>query len=1377
MTYPFLEFHVSRKARDRYKFDLSLFATNGKVILTNFSASRQFAHKMNEVRDVVAFPEEAVKASEINAMGLIDEMLHFMIHLYRQHVNASVIEGALRWLQDRYTPDEIDETLLTFVEEFPPIGVYRGKMTAAQYLKGKSNDIPNRYLALEEMFILWIENSNPAFARYQELIDDSALEKKSIYTEIIAQTTNYFEHQPPPMTGHRTLLDLLFEPAKLHPHSLTDQLEALRQYLVKTQDNWKREQTEKIKEEFRQKNQPLPETFHIPDLVDVKLLHRPLTAIDFIKEEAEKPVFQGALKAETLVKSFWGEEREPEGYTNDLDWMPGCILIAKNTYVWLEQMSKKYDRKISKLDQIPDEELDTLARWGVNGLWLIGLWERSHASKKIKQLCGNPDAEASAYALLDYAIAKDLGGKKAFGKLSKRAKKRGIHLAGDMVPNHMAMDSKWVLDHPEWFLQSDTPPYPSYTFEGPNVGRTKKMRIYLEDKYYSRKDAAVVFKRVDAKTEKAAYIYHGNDGTNMPWNDTAQLNFLLPEVREAVIKAIIHTADFFSIIRFDAAMVLAKKHYQRLWFPQPGTGGAIASRSAYSMTQEEFDAQIPAEFWREVVDRMAKERPNTLLLAEAFWLMEGYFVRTLGMHRVYNSAFMNMLRNEENAKYRQTIKNILEFDPDIMKRHVNFMSNPDEETALRQFGKESKYFGVCMLMVTTPGLPMFGHGQVEGFHEKYGMEYRRAKHHETPDDHLIHRHEREIFPLLKKRRMFADVENFCLYDFVMENGHVYEDVIVQSNAHDGDRALVVFLNSPGKVKGWIRTSARYLIKGEVAARNVDGEWVEAEELEIKNEELGIKKTSLQDKDVASKSNKTSLQDVGTAKISDKVASQKSNVVKQADKVEIAKPTVVEAPKKATKAAADTGKPGAETPAPEDTEPSPESNLVIRERGKFERKLLVDGLQIKPADDVYCAYRDHITGLEYIVSSQTLAVKGFYVELEAYDYHLYMNFREIKDNAEQHYKQLTTYLNGRGVASIDLTLLELVAKPVHLPFRRLINQNMLERLFAGRQKTRKKVDPELVKEIVILHTDLLTAAKEFAQTPGKPTKITGAMKRTLTATLQLPQLKAKLGGKKIKRDLKTAVARIETRLDGDLLNWATLFSWIFVRDFGKLKSDKTGYEEIGRDWLDEWTLNKVLENILQPFGQTADDIPGRINLIKTLMLHQNRFKNLTPPTKPARKKSSAKPAAKNIPLPTAALKNEKPAYQFITALLKDTDARNYIRVNRFQEVLWFGKELFDDLIDWLYIISIVELLARPKLKKADLAQEILRCNALIAEIHTAGDQSEYQIEKLVNILQKPAKKAQVRHKLNRKPAAKKAKPPKTKKPKTRVRPKAARINKT
>ena len=46
----------------------------------------------------------------------------------------------------------------------------------------------------------------------------------------------------------------------------------------------------------------------------------------------------------------------------------------------------------------------------MNSLWLIGLWERSRASKTIKQLCGNQDAVASAYSLFDYHIADDLGG-------------------------------------------------------------------------------------------------------------------------------------------------------------------------------------------------------------------------------------------------------------------------------------------------------------------------------------------------------------------------------------------------------------------------------------------------------------------------------------------------------------------------------------------------------------------------------------------------------------------------------------------------------------------------------------------------------------------------------------------------------------------------------------------------------------------------------------------------------------------------------------------------------------------------------------------------------------------------------------------------------
>ncbi|HXP10692.1 MAG TPA: hypothetical protein VN828_19475, partial [Acidobacteriaceae bacterium] len=325
--------------------------------------------------------------------------------------------------------------------------------------------------------------------------------------------------------------------------------------------------------------------------------------------------------------------------------------------------------------------------------------------------------------------------------------------------------------------------------------------------------AAVVFRRRDKWTGDTRYVYHGNDGTSFPWNDTAQLDYLNPATREQVIQTILHVARLFPIIRFDAAMTLAKRHFQRLWFPIPGTGGAIPSRAEYSMSKADFDRAMPEEFWREVVDRVAREVPGTLLLAEAFWLMEGYFVRTLGMHRVYNSAFMNMMRDEDNAKYRTVIKNTIEFDPDILKRYVNFMSNPDERTAIDQFGNGDKFFGVATMMSTLPGLPMFGHGQIEGFTEKYGMEFRRARYQEDPDQGLVARHDREIGPLLHQRWLFAESENFLLYDFFRPDGTVDEDVFAYSNRRGEHRALIIYHNKFATTYGTIHQSAAYADKG------------------------------------------------------------------------------------------------------------------------------------------------------------------------------------------------------------------------------------------------------------------------------------------------------------------------------------------------------------------------------------------------------------------------------------------------------------------------------------------------------------------------------------------------------------------------------------
>ncbi len=805
-----MEFHIARSARERYRFEASLFSFNGNVVFADLDACRAFALRMNQVRDAAKNPDQTVHAGALFAMGLIDEASHAVLAQYRKKFDPEVMTAALDWFGAQVGSRPLDKLLVTFVEHFPGQSVMRGEETPRQWLSGKTDGVPHRAAALEELLMLWTANRNQAFTPFKELFEDKPLAEKTVYNKVTQALPTYFATRPliPIEGGKVNLLDLLRAPSTGAPTSLADQLALIRQLwrplLGDALDRILQIAGEILREEERA----------------IWMMFNPEAnkARESAEAAARRRREQGtqqwpSIVSTSQVPTFGDPAFEYEKFSADTAWMPSAVLIAKSTWVWLAQLSKQYGRHIYRLDDIPDEELQTLADRGLNTLWLIGIWERSRASKTIKQLCGNSDAVASAYSLYDYRIAEDLGGEAAYITLRDRAYRHGLRLASDMVPNHMGIDSPWVVEHPEWFIARPAPPYPAYTFNGPDLSSDSRVEIRIEDHYYEQTDAAVVFQRRDRATGETRYIYHGNDGTSFPWNDTAQLDYLNPAVREQVIQTILHVARLFPVIRFDAAMTLAKRHFHRLWFPGPGSSGAIPSRAEYSMSDEEFNRIVPLEFWREVVDRVAAEVPGTLLLAEAFWLMEGYFVRTLGMHRVYNSAFMNMLRDEKNAEYRSVIKNTLEFDPDIMKRYVNFMSNPDERTAIDQFGTGDKCFGVAVLMSTLPGLPMFGHGQVEGFTEKYGMEYQRPRYDESPNQGLVERHQREVAPLLKKRWLFAESRDFLLYDFYDGTGAVDENVFAYSNRSGGEQAIVVYNNRYSTAHGTIDNSAAYADKG------------------------------------------------------------------------------------------------------------------------------------------------------------------------------------------------------------------------------------------------------------------------------------------------------------------------------------------------------------------------------------------------------------------------------------------------------------------------------------------------------------------------------------------------------------------------------------
>jgi hypothetical protein len=721
----------------------------------------------------------------------------------------------------------------------------------------------------------------------------------------------------------------------------------------------------------------------------------------------------------------------------------------------------------------------------------------------------------------------------------------------------------------------------------------------------------VVFRRRDRASGETRYIYHGNDGTSFPWNDTAQLDYLNAAVREQVIQTILHVARLFPVIRFDAAMTLAKRHFHRLWFPGPGSSGAIPSRAEYGMSQAEFDRCMPHEFWREVVDRVAAEVPGTLLLAEAFWLMEGYFVRTLGMHRVYNSAFMVMLRDEENAKYRSVIKNTLEFDPDIMKRYVNFMSNPDERTAIDQFGKGDKCFGVAAMMATLPGLPMFGHGQIEGFTEKYGMEYRWPRYEENADPWLVERHEREIAPLLERRWLFAGSSNFLLYDFFHESGSVDENVYAYSNRSGAERALVVYNNRYGETSGTIDFSAAYADKGA---------------------------------------------------------------------------------------------------------------------GQLRQKRIVEGLGIGNSGAIL-AWRDSLTDLKYLRRASTLAERGFFLHLHAYQCHVFVDWRELHATAEQPWDRLCDQLNGQGVASLDDALLNLELKPVHEALRALLEPSLV-RLFADLAEDARNLLTGVERQIEAGRTAffetawtscenfLRRAQKAYLVLAGKPLQpanpglLSAAFRQRLRAVLRIPAVEA------LFPEPWTAAARrvlpsASPQLTATAI-WAPVLGWCVL----ELLAESIDAEDSPRVALDLFDRLRLREPFAQTFtalgfeGEEAWRAAARIKIL--LLVGADAGK--------PQESELEKEAEADEPV---AIATEAAAPFFWPSLWLDADLRWLTGVHEVDGEAFLAREQYEELLCCLLLPSLLHLAGETAPSRA--AVEAL--NAGVAEALAEAHAVKYRVDAL------------------------------------------------
>ena len=207
MEISYNEFHISRKVRDLCNFEQGLFASSGNVVFANMTNVRNFQLLINNLFESRGEENKKLSAGQLNAMGLIDEILHYMCMLYRKNVKPNFMKDLLDELDRKYKKDTIDSFLLEFMEEFPPVEVYKEKITAKEYLEREALDVgtntmrSNREQTLEELIMLHIANENPAFKPFLIMFDDKKLSENKLYEKTWASIQEYSKDQP----GYRQL--------------------------------------------------------------------------------------------------------------------------------------------------------------------------------------------------------------------------------------------------------------------------------------------------------------------------------------------------------------------------------------------------------------------------------------------------------------------------------------------------------------------------------------------------------------------------------------------------------------------------------------------------------------------------------------------------------------------------------------------------------------------------------------------------------------------------------------------------------------------------------------------------------------------------------------------------------------------------------------------------------------------------------------------------------------------------------------------------------------------------------------------------------------------------------------------------------------------
>ena len=376
-------------------------------------------------------------------------------------------------------------------------------------------------------------------------------------------------------------------------------------------------------------------------------------------------------------------------------WPENPTVYEINTWAWLTDLSSQAGARVTLAD-VPQAELERIGSFGFDGLWLMGVWQRSRGSRRVSQTYPGwqdayrqalpdyteDDVTGSPYAISDYSVDPALGGDDGLAALRCRLQELDLRLILDFVPNHMALDHAWLRTHPQRLVQG-----------GADL-------LEREPENYFQTE-------IDGRPRVFAY---GRDPYFAGWPDTAQLDYRKADTRRAMSDILLSIAQRCDGVRCDMAMLLTQEVFLRTW------GGG-------------FDPP-KAEFWPAAITDLKARHPGFLTLAEVYWDME-WELQQHGFDYTYDKRLYDRLLEGDGVSVRAHLSAGGEFS-----RHLaRFIENHDERRAAEAFGGQRSK-AAAALALTLPGLRLVHEGQMEGYRAKLPVHLGRRQL-EEPVEELL----------------------------------------------------------------------------------------------------------------------------------------------------------------------------------------------------------------------------------------------------------------------------------------------------------------------------------------------------------------------------------------------------------------------------------------------------------------------------------------------------------------------------------------------------------------------------------------------------------------------------------------------------------------